>query len=545
MQEYLMSSATLQDIIRRLKTQQKLTPRELPEVAAIQLNNTHPAIMVAELLRILIDIEGLDFRTAYDITTKVFSYTCHTLMPEALEKWPVPLFELLLPRHLQIIFELNQHFLDLVRSQFAPSDQEISALSIVEESFPKQLRMVNLAVIGSHTVNGVAEIHSDLMKKNVFKEFATLWPGKFQNKTNGVTVRRWLHHCNPQLANLITGVIGDERWALSAMELVALNAKRNDEQFCSRWSAVKDSNKRKFANYIKDQLHITLNPEIQMFDIQVKQIHEYKRQTLNVFSIIHRYLTIIEASSAERPQMTPRASIVGGKSAPFYPAGKKLIKLVNNVSRVVNADPTVGDLLKVVFVPNYNVSIAEMIIPAADINQQISTAGTEASGTSNMKFAFNASLIVGTRDGANIEIGEAIGKKNVFFFGALADEVDGLRATAGHRSLNPDLARVFQAIRSGKFGDPHEYDCLLDPIEQGDHYLVGYDFASYLECQRTVDAAYKDKHRWVKMCIKSTAKSGQFSSDRTITEYAEQIWGIRPYPVPPASRDGAPITVTD
>jgi starch phosphorylase len=544
MQEYLMSSATLQDIMRRLKTQQKLTPLDLPDVAAIQLNDTHPAIMVAELLRILIDIEGLDFQTAYDITTKVFSYTCHTLMPEALEKWSLPLFENLLPRHLQIIYELNHHFLDLVRFQFAPSDQVIAALSIVEESSPKQLRMANLAVIGSHTVNGVAEIHSDLMKKNVFKEFATLWPGKFQNKTNGVTVRRWVHHCNPQLANLVTGVIGDERWALRAVELVALNAKRDDEQFCSHWSAVKDSNKQKFANYIQDQLHIALNPEIQMFDIQVKRIHEYKRQTLNVFSIIHRYLTIRAASPAERLQVTPRASIIGGKSAPGYFAAKRLIKLVNNVSRVVNDDPAVGDLLKVVFVPNYNVSIAEMIIPAADINQQISTAGTEASGTSNMKFAFNASLIVGTHDGANIEIGEAIGNENVFFFGALADEVDGLRATASQRSLNPDLARVFKAIRSGMFGEPQEYECLLWPVEHGDHYLVGYDFASYLECQRQVDAAYKDQHRWVKMCITSTANSGQFSSDRTISEYAEQIWGIKPHQVPPASQEGTPIEVT-
>jgi starch phosphorylase len=356
-----------------------------------------------------------------------------------------------------------------------------------------------------------------------------------------VTIRRWLHHCNPQLADLITGAVGGSAsWALHASQLTRLLERRDDEGFCARWTAIKDSNKVRLTDYIEQHLGITLRPQIQMFDIQVKRIHEYKRQTLNIFSIIHRYLTILESSDAERGQMTPRASIIGGKSAPGYYAAKKLIKLVNNVARVVNADTTVGDLLKVVFLPNYNVTIAEMIIPASDINQQISTAGTEASGTSCMKFAFNASLIVGTWDGANIEIGAAIGEQNVFFFGAKAEEVDGLRGTAGTRELDPRLKRAFQAIRSGLFGDAQEYECLMWPIEHGDPYLVAYDFPLYLDAQAAVDAAYKDQERWIRMGIESTANMASFSSDRTITEYAEHIWGIRPHPVPHTTPSGLP-----
>jgi starch phosphorylase len=539
MQEYFMSSATLQDIVRRLKHQQKAEIGELPSLAAIQLNDTHPAVMVAELLRILIDEEGLPFDEAYAITRRVFSYTCHTLMPEALEKWPVPLFENLLPRHLQIIYELNHVFLSGVRAEFNPPDSVIAALSIVEESSPKQLRMANLAVIGSHTVNGVAAIHSDLMKLLVFRDFAALFPDKFQNKTNGVTIRRWLHHCNPLLSALITEAVGgSESWALHASQLTRLLDRLDDEAFCARWTAIKDGNKQRLTDYVQAHLGVVLRPEIQMFDIQVKRIHEYKRQTINVFSIIYRYLTILDSSDRDRGQMTPRASIIGGKSAPGYYAAKKLIKLVNNVGRVVNSDAVVGDLLKVVFIPNYNVTIAEMIIPASDINQQISTAGTEASGTSNMKFAFNGSLIVGTWDGANIEIGDAIGEENVFFFGAKAHEVDALRATAGGREIDPRLRRVFQAIRAGVFGDPHEYECLMWPIEHGDPYLVAYDWPLYLDAQAAVDAAYRDQSRWIRMSISSTANMAGFSSDRTITEYAEHIWGITPHPVPPTTPGG-------
>ena len=533
MQQYLMSSATLQDIVQRLKNFQHADIHDLPKYAAVQLNDTHPAVMVAELLRILIDEEGLSFNEAYEITTQVFSYTCHTLMPEALEKWSIPLFEKVLPRHLQIIYELNHVFLDLVREKYNSPSEVLAALSIIEESNPKQVRMANLAVIGSHTVNGVAAIHSDLMKKYVFKEFAQLFPSKFQNKTNGVTVRRWLHHCNPGLTSLINDALGSDTWAQRADELTGILKHLNDNDFFMKWLSVKQTNKQALASYVKEHLRIQLNPTSQLFDIQVKRIHEYKRQTLNILSVIHRYLTIIEATDDEKANMTPRAVIFGGKAAPGYYAAKKLIKLINNVSRVVNSNESVGDLLKVVFIPNYNVSIAEMIIPAADINEQISTAGTEASGTSNMKFAFNSSLIVGTYDGANIEIGDAIGHENVFFFGAKADDVDRLRETSFRRTVNPKLRRVFNTIRNGLFGSPKDYECILHPIENGDHYLVSYDFESYLQCQQRVDEAYRDQKKWMTMCIKSTANMGRFSSDRTISEYAEQIWHIQPHMLPP------------
>jgi len=543
MQEYFLSSATLQDVINRLKTQQKASIRELPKYAAIQLNDTHPAIMVAELLRILMDEEELEFQEAFEITNQVFSYTCHTLMPEALEKWPLPLFENLLPRHLEIIYQLNQVFLDSVRYQFQCSDEVIASLSIIEESNPKMVRTANLAVIGSHTVNGVAQIHSDLMKKSVFKEFAMMWPEKFQNKTNGVTVRRWLHHCNPGLSTLITRVCGNHDWALKAGELKALMTKINDPLFLKDWATVKLNNKLRLARWVQEHLGVTLNPNLQLFDIQVKRIHEYKRQTLNIFSVIYRYLHILEASPEERAKMVPRAILIGGKAAPGYYAAKQLIKLINNVSRVINADTEVGDLLKLVFLPNYNVSLAEMIIPATDICQQISTAGTEASGTSNMKFAFNAGLIIGTWDGANIEIGHEIGNENVFFFGAKVEEVDRLRATAKTRPINPKLARVFQSIRSGLFGDASTYDCLMNPIEHGDHYLVSVDFDDYLLAQERVDQAYLDTDRWVKMCLTSTANMGAFSSDRTINEYAQQIWKIQQTPLPLMNFDEAGLPI--
>jgi len=537
MQEYFMSSATLQDIINRLKTQQHASVRDLPKYAAIQLNDTHPAIMVAELLRILMDEEGLEFQEAYEITTNVFSYTCHTLMPEALEKWPLPLFQNLLPRHLEVIYQLNQVFLDTVRYQFQCSGEVISNLSIIEESNPKMVRTANLAVIGSHTVNGVAQIHSDLMKKSVFKDFAMMWPMKFQNKTNGVTIRRWLHHCNPMLSGLITKVTGNEDWVQKAGELTQLISHLNDMQYLQDWASVKSQNKQRLARWVKDNLGITLCPELQLFDIQVKRIHEYKRQTLNIFSVIYRYLSILDATPAERAKIQPRAIFIGGKAAPGYYAAKMLIKLINNVSRVINADQEVGDLLKLVFLPNYNVSLAEMIIPATDLSEQISTAGTEASGTSNMKFAFNAALIIGTWDGANIEIGEEIGNENVFFFGAKVDQVDRLRATADSRPINPKLARVFQAIRSGLFGPSNDYECLMGAIEHGDHYLVSVDFDDYLAAQEKVDNVYKDPTKWLRMTLTSTAKMGKFSSDRTINEYAEQIWKIQHTPLPEISID--------
>jgi len=538
MQEYFMSSATLQDIIRRLKNNQKASILELPNYAAIQLNDTHPAVMVAELMRILLDDEELEFNVAFDIVNKVFSYTCHTLMPEALEKWDLPLFEHLLPRHIQIIYEINQHFIDELKTKFNATDDLIRELSIIEESTPKRVRMANLAVIGSHMVNGVAEIHSDLMKKNVFNGFYALWPHKFINKTNGVTVRRWLHHCNPQLSQVITRTIGDETWALRSEKLVEIMSKIHEPSFKAEWAAIKTANKVRLAQLVEKLVGVKLRADIQLFDVHVKRIHEYKRQQLNIFSVISRYLRILEMTPEEKSRVVPRAMIYAGKAAPGYYAAKKIIKLINNVAKVVNNDPNVGDLLKVVYLPNYNVTLAETIIPATDVSQQISTAGTEASGTSNMKFAFNGGLIIGTYDGATIEIADAIGQENVFFFGAKADEVEVYRKEKTH-PIPASLKRVFETIRSGLFGEPSEYDCIIHPVETHDNYLVAHDFQSYLEAQQRCDDAFVNEDEWVRMCITSTANMGRFSSDRTIAEYAEQVWGIKECRLPPQ------ITPTD
>ena len=532
MQEYFMSAATLKDIIRRLKHQQKAGIRDLPKFAAIQLNDTHPAIMVAELLRILVDEEKIPFSEAYDICTQVFSYTCHTLMPEALEKWSLPLFESVLPRHIQIIYELNQLFLDQLRFQYKVDDDIIKDLSIIEEFGEKKVKMANLAVIGSHTVNGVAYIHSELMKKNVFKNFYHIWPDKFQNKTNGVTVRRWLHHCNPGLSNLITQVVGNENWALHAEGLTKLMSKINDPEFCKEWASIKSNNKEKLANWVKENMNINIKPDIQLFDVQVKRIHEYKRQTLNILSVIYRYLRILQGDTEG---VHPRVIFIGGKAAPGYYFAKKLIKLINNVARVINNDPKVGDLLKLIYIPNYNVSLAEMIIPAADINEQIATAGYEASGTSNMKFAFNSSLIVGTWDGANIEIGEAIGNENVFFFGTKIEDVSKIQSGIG-KNISKKLDRVFDAIRDGMFGE-NDYQCIIDSIYQSDYYLCGQDFDMFIEIQERIDRVYRDKDKWIKMGITSTANMAKFSSDRTINEYAKDIWEVQACPLPQVTQD--------
>lgn len=530
MQEYFLSAATLKDIIRRLKKQHKADIRDLPKYAAIQLNDTHPNIMVAELLRILIDEENIPFTESYEICKQVFSYACHTLMPEALEKWSLSLFEKVLPRHIEIIYELNQLFLDQLRFQYKVDDDVIRDLSIIEEGDEKKVKMANLAVIGSHAINGVAKIHSDLMKKHVFNNFYQIWPEKFQNKTNGVTVRRWLHHCNQELSNLITKVVGNQNWALNAEGLAKLMTKIDDPQFCQEWSAIKRNNKQRFANWVKENLKVNVIPDLQIFDVQVKRIHEYKRQTLNILSVIYRYLRIIDGDTQG---MHPRAIFIGGKAAPGYYFAKKVIKLINNVANVINNDPKVGDLLKLLYIPNYNVSLAEMIIPASDINEQISTAGYEASGTSNMKFAFNSSLIVGTWDGANIEIGEEIGNENVFFFGTKSEDVDKIRSGNG-KNISKKLDRVFKAIKNGMFG-ANEYQCIIDSVYNGDYYLCGQDFDMFIDIQEKVDRAYRDKDKWTKMGIKSTANMAKFSSDRTIHEYATEIWNIHPCPLPQAT----------
>ena len=487
-------------------------------------------------------------------------------MPEALEKWSLPLFRNVLPRHLEIVFQLNQHYLDSLIAQ-GITGKELSRYSIIEEGGDKSVRMAHICVIGSHTVNGVAAIHSRLMTENVFKQFSELEPAKFQNKTNGVTVRHWLHHCNPELSQLITKHVGNQNWALDTSKLKVLTKYLDDPIFLQEWSAVKLSCKRRLADYIQNHLGVTLDPENQIFDIQVKRIHEYKRQTLNILGAISRYLRILdlyeeckaalmkEDSNSEgaeptndeiiqemRGKIQPKAMIFGGKAAPGYYFAKILIKLINNVGKIVNNDPRVQDFLKVVFIPNYNVTLAEMIIPASDVNEQISTAGTEASGTSNMKFAFNSSLIIGTWDGANIEIGEDIGEENVFFFGAKAEEIDHIRATQADRPMNPKLQRVIDTISAGTFGDSiqNDYQCIIKSLVERDHYLCAYDFESYLQAQDRIDIAYKDQTTWTKMGITSTANMGRFSSDRTINEYAEQIWGIKPCQLPPAVAENDP-----
>lgn len=531
MQEYFLSSASVQDIIRRLLSIQKESIKNLPKFAAIQLNDTHPTIIVAELIRILVDEHNLDFLESLEITQNVCSYTCHTLMPEALEKWDVPLFENLLPRHMQIIYQINHHILDKLRSK-GYCNEILRNISIIEESSPRKVRMANLAVIGSHNVNGVASIHTKLMKELVFHDFnmINIWSSNFLNITNGVTVRRWLHHCNPELSLLITRQIGG-KWVLNTDELANLSKFVNDEDFRKDWQAAKSINKKKFADFIRVTTGVELKPKIQLFDVQVKQIHEYKRQQLNIFSIIHRYYRILSMTKAEREKLVPRAMIFGGKAASGYWAAKKLIKLINRVANVVNNNTGVGDLLKVVFIPNYNVSAAEVIIPGSDICEQISTAGTEASGTSNMKFAFNGCLIIGTRDGANIEIGEAIGDDNVFFFGAVESEVIPYRCQREH-PIPDSLRKVFDIIRSGVFGDPNEYECLIRPVENGDNYLVAKDFESYLKTQDRVDRLYKRESEWTTMSIISTANVHRFSSDRTIQDYAQKIWDIKPCRLP-------------
>lgn len=531
MQEYFMSSASLKDIIRRLKNNYKVPITDMPKYAAIQLNDTHPTVMAAELLRILIDEEKMSLADALKITRQVFSYTCHTLMPEALEKWDIPLFQNMLPRHMEIIYDLNQYYLDDIRAKFKPSVDVIRNISIIEESNPKRVRMANLAVICSHTVNGVAAIHSELMRLHVFKDFVGFDPSKFINKTNGVTVRRWLHHCNPSLSRLITRVCGDERWALNAEGLTALRFKVDDFNFIREWQSIKYVNKQKLADLVLKTTGIRLDAENQLFDIQVKRIHEYKRQQLNVFSIIYRYISLLEMTPQQRSRAVPRAMIFGGKAAPGYYSAKKLIKLINNVANVVNNDQRIGNLLKVVFIPNYNVSAAEVIIPGTDVCEQISTAGTEASGTSNMKFAFNGALIIGTHDGANIEIGDAIGNENVFFFGEVAENVDSYRASQ-NKMMPEELRKAFDLIRTGIFGDRNEYECLMWPVENGDHWLVAKDFQDYLAAQERCDEAFRNKDEWTKMCITSTANMAKFSSDRTISEYANEVWNIKEHKLP-------------
>jgi len=523
-QQYFFTSASLQDVIRRFKERHS-DWNEFPEKCQFQLNDTHPVIAVPELMRLLMDGEGLGWTKSWSIVTRVFSYTNHTVMPEALEAWDVRMVEKLLPRHMQIIYDLNWRFLESMKRAGHHDEGLLSRLSIISERYgQKTLHMANLACCASHTINGVAAIHSELIKKTVLKDFHTVYPEKFQNKTNGVTQRRWLAFCNPMLRELITETIGSDAWIRDLTAIRPLADRADDPKLQAKWRAIKRSNKERLAALVLERTGIVVSPDA-LFDVHVKRIHEYKRQLLNVYGVIDRYLRIKAGDKA----VQPRVIMFGGKAAPGYDMAKRIIKLVSAVGQVVNNDPDVGDLLKVVFLPDYNVSSAEVIIPGTELSQHISTAGTEASGTSNMKFAMNGSLIIGTLDGATVEIAEEIGEKNVFLFGALADQVPRLQAERAGFHPSSRFRAVLDAVSSGRFGWADYFRPLVETVTGGrDHYLVANDFESYLEAQARVDAAYADEETWTRMSILSTAGCAKFSSDRTISEYAEDIWGVTP-----------------
>ncbi|KAJ5852467.1 uncharacterized protein N7529_011852 [Penicillium soppii] len=532
-QQYFWCAASLFDIVRRFK-KTKRAWSEFPEQIAIQLNDTHPTLAIVELQRILIDKEGLEWDEAWDIVTKTFAYTNHTVLPEALEKWSVPLMQNLLPRHLQIIYEINLFFLQSVEKRF-PKDREIlSRVSIIEESHPKMVRMAYLAIIGSHKVNGVAELHSDLLKTTLFKDFVEIYgPDRFTNVTNGITPRRWLHQANPRLSALIAEKLGGYDFLKDLTLLDKIEAFVDDKAFREEWAVIKRENKERLARHIKSTTGFDVNPNA-LFDVQVKRIHEYKRQQLNIFGVIHRYLTIKAMSAEEKKKVVPRVSIFGGKAAPGYWMAKTIIHLINKVAEVVNKDPEVGDLLKVIFIEDYNVSKAEIICPASDISEHISTAGTEGSGTSNMKFVLNGGLIIGTCDGANIEITREIGEQNIFLFGNLAEDVEDLRHRHfyGNFKLDPQLERVFDAIKNNTFGDKAAFSALTASIEEhGDYYLVSDDFNSYITTHQMVDEAFQNQEEWLAKSITSVARMGFFSMDRVTNEYADSIWNVEPLPV--------------
>jgi len=528
-QEYFFVSATMQDIIRRYKKTHSGF-KDFHEMVAIQLNDTHPAIAIPELMRILVDEEGLSWEDSWEITVKTFGYTNHTILPEALEKWPVTLMEKVLPRHMQIIYEINRRFIEELNKVFPGNSAMVSELSIIEEGPEKRVRMAHLAIIGSHSINGVAALHTEILKNHVFKDFYKIWPEKFNNKTNGITQRRWLKLCNPRLSNLITDTIGD-KWVTDLYELKKLKDYADNEEFQKKWMDVKRANKEFLAKYILSRNGIVVNTD-SMFDIQVKRLHEYKRQLLNVLHVITLYNRIKDNPSKD---FVPRTVIFAGKAAPGYYMAKLIIKLINSVADVVNNDPQVGDKLKVLFLRNYAVSNAEKIIPAADLSEQISTAGTEASGTGNMKFALNGALTIGTLDGANVEIREEVGEENIFIFGLDADGVLNLKKSGYnpfyYYNNNPELSRVINQIQTGFFlkSQPDLFRPIVDSLlYQGDTFMLFADYESYVKCQERVSETYLLKSKWAKMSILNTAGMGKFSTDRTIMEYARDIWNIKP-----------------
>ncbi|XP_020415138.1 alpha-1,4 glucan phosphorylase L isozyme, chloroplastic/amyloplastic isoform X1 [Prunus persica] len=633
-QQYTLCSASLQDIVERFERRSgpNIKWEEFPEKVAVQMNDTHPTLCIPELMRILIDLKGLSWKEAWNITQRTVAYTNHTVLPEALEKWSLELMQKLLPRHVEIIEMIDEELINTIILEYGTADYDLlekklkemrilenvdlpatfadlfvkpkessvvvpseeledskeeeeedesvdeenesvdeedesvdeedesvdeedesvdeengpdkkcdeeKKKKVVVEPPPKLVRMANLCVVGGHAVNGVAEIHSEIVKDEVFNSFFKLWPKKFQNKTNGVTPRRWIRFCNPDLSKIITKWIGTEDWVLNTENLAELRKFADNNDLQTQWREAKRSNKLKVVSLIKERTGYSVSPDA-MFDIQVKRIHEYKRQLLNIFGIVYRYKKMKEMSaSGRKAKFVPRVCMFGGKAFSTYVQAKRIVKFITDVAATINRDPGIGDLLKVVFVPDYNVSVAELLIPASELSQHISTAGMEASGTSNMKFAMNGCVLIGTLDGANVEIREEVGADNFFLFGAKAHEIAGLRKERAEGKFVPDprFEEVKEFIRSGVFGS-FNYDELIGSLEgnegfgRADYFLVGKDFPSYIECQEKVDEAYRDQKRWTRMSILNTAGSYKFSSDRTIHEYAEDIWNINPVELP-------------
>lgn len=525
-QEYFFTAASIADILRRFKSENP-DLKDLAKQVVIQLNDTHPTLAIVELMRLLIDEYDIPWETAWGITTKVFAYTNHTLMPEALECWGIDLFEKLLPRHMQIIYDINAYFLREVALRYPGDNDRLRRMSIIEEGQPKKVRMAYLAIVGSSFVNGVSKLHSDLLKEKLFKDFYEFYPEKFNNKTNGITQRRWLLKANPRLSSLLMEKVGDG-WVMDLNKLEKLNAFKDDKAFRGQWMEIKKQNKESLVRYISSSMNIKLDPE-SIFDVQIKRIHEYKRQILFAFYVISQYLRL---KNSPKEFIYPRTFMIGGKAAPSYHMAKLTIKFINSIADIINNDKSVNGKIKLVFLENYRVSLAEKIFPASDLSEQISTAGTEASGTGNMKFMMNGALTIGTLDGANIEIAQKVGDENIFIFGLKAHEVEALKNKGYHPQQyiekNPMLKEIFKLIQSGFFS-PHEvklFAPIVQSLTQYDPYLVCADFESYCQTQDQVSKMYLNADEWSKRSIINVAQSGFFSSDRTIREYAKEVWNV-------------------
>ncbi len=531
-QQYFFVACSLRDIIRRFHIRNE-DWNQFPDKVAIQLNDTHPVVAIPELMRVLMDDNQLEWDAAWEITQSVFAYTCHTLLPEALEKWPVDLFGRLLPRHLEIIYEINRRFLTEVKAHFPQDEAHVSRMSLIENGHRDQIRMAHLASVGSFTINGVAELQSRLLRERTLRDFAELWPDRFQNKTNGVTPRRFMRLANPQLSDLITSTLKSDAWLTDLGKLSQLEPHADDPAFRQKWRTVKQHNKQLLVDLLRPHTKIELQPN-SLFDVIVKRLHEYKRQLLKALHIIWLYQQIKANPQAD---VIPRAFVFGAKAAPGYFMAKQIIKLIHSVADVLNHDADVRGRIQVVFPANFNVSLAQRIYPAADISEQISLAGKEASGTGNMKFALNGAVTVGTLDGANVEIRDLVGVENFFLFGLTAEEViarsEGSYHPMEYYDSNPELKMVIDAIASGQFakGDAELFRPIVDSLLFRDQYMLLADFSSYIECSERAAVAYADRDRWTRMSILNSARCGFFSSDRSMREYCQDIWGVKPVPV--------------